>query len=123
MRGLRDLQRAAILALLGLAAGSGCTHYHYYGAPSPGLCEQPAIVAQRPVMAPYGSVCEVPESSTNSAPSLMAATPRRGEVIVSRPQGVSGARRNGSRFAWHRPDPESLATTRVEGGLDESAVR
>jgi hypothetical protein len=118
MRGLRDLPRAAALSLIGLASATGCTHYHYYGAPPPMICEQPAVVAQRPVLVPYGSVCEVPPGGTTA----VAEAPRRGEVIISRPQGGSAGRR-GSRFAWHKPDPESLATTRIEGGLDESAVR
>jgi hypothetical protein len=122
MRRLRDLRWAALIGLVGLGGATGCTHYHYYGAPPQMLVEQPAVVAQRPVLVPYGSVCDVPSGSSSGVTTVVEAPRRGGEVIVSRPQGGLGARR-GSRFAWHRPNPDSLATTRVEGGLDESAVR
>lgn len=121
MRNRRKLPGAALLALSALAVGNGCTHYHYYGAQPQLLCEpQPAVVSQRPVMVPYGSVCDVPPSARETSPQLLVKSPGQGDVLLSRPQG--GTRR-GSRFAWHRPSPETLATTRVEGGLDESTVR
>jgi hypothetical protein len=129
MRRARISRAAVLFVLAGFAGATGCTHYHYYGAPpqvigapQPIICE-PQVQAQRqPAVVQYGSVCEVPPVSSGSP--FVAAPPRRSEVIVSRPQGApSGRRASGSRFAWHRPDPENLATTRVEGGLDESAVR
>lgn len=130
MRPARKFRTAAplMMALAGIGGSTGCTHYHYYGTPSqimatpqPVICEPQA--QRQPAAIQYGSVCEVPPASSSGG-ILATAPPKRSEVLVSRPQGsASGRRAGGSRFAWHRPDPEGLATTRVEGGLDESAVR
>jgi hypothetical protein len=119
---------AALLVLAGLGGNTGCTHYHYYGAPpaiigtpQQVICEPQVQVQRQAAAVPYGSVCEVPPASSGGV--FVAATPRRTEVLVSKPQGSASRARGGSRFAWHRPDPEGLATTRVEGGLDDSALR
>lgn len=96
---------AAVILLVG---ATGCTHNHYYYGASP-LCETtPAVVE-------YGAVCEVP--STNRAVIVADAPPSR-RVAVSRPRNKAG-----SGFAWRSPDPEALATTRVEGGLDDATLR
>lgn len=105
------MSRARLLrmaALWTLAGATGCTHnYYYYGAAP--LCEPtPAVIE-------YGAVCEVP-SPGGAVVVAEAPTPRR--VVVGRPQN-----RIGSAFAWKRPDPEALATTRVEGGLEDVTVR
>ena len=70
-----------------------------------------------PAVVEYGAVCQVPPAGGNTV-VVASAPPSTQRVLVSRPQG-----RLGSRLAWRKPDPESLATTRVEGGLDDSALR
>lgn len=106
---MRRARFLRIAALTTLAGASGCTHNHYYYGAAP-LCEPgPAVVT-------YGAACEVPDASRGAV--VVSATPRTQGVLVSRPQG-----RLGSRMAWRRPDPEALATTRVEGGLDDAALR
>jgi hypothetical protein len=100
------------VALFGLAAiSSGCTHYHYYGSGVP-VCETPA-----PAVASYGAVCDVP--STGSGSARVVASAPKSSVVISQPHRG----RLGSGLSWRRPDPESLATTRVEGGIDSSQLR
>jgi hypothetical protein len=129
----------------GLATGlsSGCTHYHYYGqqqapmlyttpgatATVPGACDPVVIQSGTPVgalvpeksapvlvtEAPRGSLCEVPGTST----AVVVGNGQR-QVVASTPVTSSGR----PRFAWRRPDPESLATTRIDGQpTSGSAIR
>lgn len=106
--------------LLGGASGlmGGCTHYHYYGQAAP-ICDPGttlAPVATAPaVIAPRGSICEVPGSSGTVVAARPA--PSRSEIVVSSPQPSRG------RLSWRRPDPESLATTRIQGHISDSQVR
>jgi hypothetical protein len=73
----------------------------------------------------YGEVCEVPSAvdqqlavQRNGQPSYVTgAAPSR--VVVSEPQGSGPFVSRSSRMAWRRPDPESIATTRVEGAIDD----
>ncbi len=116
--GIRRFTALAVLATL--CGAAGCTQYHYYGNGGP--CDMPPgarpVVIQSP---PAGDVCEVPP---RSGTTIVNNSPSGGsQVLVSQPQGVRNADAAGSRFAWRRSDPESMATTRVEGGIDESAVR
>lgn len=114
MRQARFLH-GGLLFLLAFSFGSaGCTHNYYYGA-------VPACPPGTPGAVTYGSVCEVPPSSggtvvaqgsAGARPSVVGTAPR---VVVSEPSG--------SRFPWRRSDPEGIATTRVEGALDESTTR
>jgi hypothetical protein len=78
----------------------------------------------------YGEVCQVPSqvsggtviTQATDSPNGASSEGTIGPVLVSQPAGSGGFFR-GSRFAWRRPDPESsLATTRVEGGLDDTTV-
>lgn len=119
---IRRITATALLAALPAAVGCA-THYHYYGNAVP-VCEAPAgsqpMVVQAP---PEGAVCEVP---VDRGPTVVTAAPPAGgssQVIVSQPQGVRRSATPGGRYAWRKPEPESMATTRVEGGIDESAVR
>lgn len=98
-----------IAAVLASAGACGCTHNHYYYGAAPMATTSPAVLE-------YGAVCEVPSSSGNAV--VVANPPRSQRVLVSRPQGALG-----SGYAWRRPDPEALATTRVEGGLDDVTTR
>jgi hypothetical protein len=73
----------------------------------------------------YGEVCEVPPETDrqiavqrSGQPSYVTGSaPSR--VVVSEPQGSGSFMSRSSRMAWRRPDPESLATTRVEGAIDD----
>lgn len=125
MRRARFTRWAALLGLATLAANAGCTHYHYYGAPpTAAVACDPAVpgttVVRRPALIGYGSVCEVPPAAGGT---VVSEAPRRGDLVVSTPQGAGPAGRRRSGLAWRRPDPENLATTRVEGGLDDSTLR
>lgn len=127
-------------ALVGL---SGCTHYHYYttppvmggtvigGAPTvvssrPVILDEPALTTlEPPVRAPSvirsGEVCEVP--ATVAGPVYVSGVPgRSSQIVVSQPQGsrVYSSGGGGRGYAWRRPEPENLATTRIEGGISDA---
>jgi hypothetical protein len=110
-----------LLAVAGSIASSGCTHNYYYGAAP--VCA-PTTVTPGAGVVTYGEVCEVPTqvvgggtlvSSTPIVTTPILGGPRPPRVVVSEPNGRSGG--------WRRPDPESsLATTRVEGALDDPTL-
>ncbi|MBX6316551.1 MAG: hypothetical protein IRY99_27100 [Isosphaeraceae bacterium] len=125
MRRARTLRWIGPLILLASGAGaSGCIHNHYYG-PYPACTEAPAGA----VVASEGAVCEVPPagssgvviSQTPSRTTILGGPPSR-VVIHSEPMGVRTPTRSASRFAWLRPEAETLTRTRTEGGLDDEAV-
>jgi hypothetical protein len=104
---------AALLVLFVIAGAMGCTHNYYFGSYVPGQ---------------YGEVCEVPSQvsggtvmAQSRSPTTVGAAPDTTTVLVSEPQ-FAGPFFRGPRFAWRRPDPESLITTRVEGGIDGESV-
>jgi hypothetical protein len=114
--------RAALSTLLAGFAGfqAGCCQYPCYQQPAcPPVATQPAVVR-------YGAVCEVPSTSgptiisqakPGSSSSVVAEAPRP-RVVVSEPSGrVTG------RAGWRRSDPESIATTRSEGAIDDEPIR
>ena len=103
---------ALILMAAGATAISGCIHNHYYGTVPP-ACSTTEL---GPVS--IGSVCEVPPRvGGGTVVSQAPAGPNAPRVVVSEPA-------RGPRLSWRRSDPEAgLATTRVEGGLDESVNR
>ena len=127
--------RAVLGGMLALtaAASTGCTHNYYYSGSGPGPCAPTTVIPGTVGTLPstrdantysYGEVCDVPTqvyggassavgTPISTAPILSANRPPR--VVVSEPT------RGGSRFgAWRPMDPESnLATTRVQGGLDD----
>lgn len=117
---------ASLLAALAVAANTGCIHNHYYGtAAGMPVCNTGPSSTEVAVV-PYGAVCEVPsrveggtvvaQSPTRSDPPAAVAQAPQSRVLVSQPRMANRP--------WRRTDPEGgLATTRVEGGLDESISR
>jgi len=110
--------------LAGCVSLSGCTHNHYYGASVP-ACGPTVVGSIGGADAPeYGAVCEVPNQVVSGGSVVaqrqpgvtVVPAPKAPRVVVSEPSG-------GSRLAWRRSDPEDgLATTRVEGALDDPTV-
>lgn len=119
------LRRACWIGLAILTGLTGCTHNYYYGA-TPGC---PPI--SQPITTQMGQVCEVPggtvvTSSTSpgvasqvgtNAQVVTNSTPQR--VVISQPSYNQPYR---NRFPWRHPDPESLATTRSDGALNETPI-
>jgi len=119
--------RAGALALLVAACApalTGCIHNHYYTAGG-----VPAYTSTDLGPVTIGSVCEVPPTQIVGGTIVTQAPPAAGpgaakagtapapRVVVSQPA-------TGPRLSWRRPDPEgSLATTRVDGGIDDSVDR
>jgi hypothetical protein len=113
--------RRRVLALAVLAVCPiGCTRNYYYGqGPTLPLCDPP-VTSGPTVITQQGDVCAVPNSGSGS------------QIALSQPQGAkrssgssSASRSSGSSSSyWRRPDPESMASTRIEGSLsDDAAVR
>ena len=114
MRRARFPRRGAVILLAALAGGFGCTHNYYYGTTVP-LCPEPETVR-------VGSACDVPGTVGGgrvlaARPVTTPAQPRSSRVVISEPRG--GPLGGGSRLGWRRSDPESLATSSVEGSLDD----
>ena len=117
------LRRTCWVGLAIATISSGCTHNYYYGTATG--C--PPI--GQPVTTQIGQVCEVPSETlvTSSAPiaqigsgAQLTSAPQTQRVVISQPAyGPSFTSRN----RWHRPDPESVASTRSEGALGESNYR
>ena len=116
------LRRPAALAAWLAAASAGCTHNYYYGTPP--ACP-PTATTITPGVVRYGEVCEVPTvvgggNTVASAPSTVSpglSGPRPPRVVLSESND------GGFRSAWRRSDPEdSLATTRVDGALNDPTV-
>ena len=108
MRRARIPRRGALILLAGLAGGAGCTHNYYYGTAVP-LCPEPEPVR-------VGSVCDVPGRTVVT----QVVPPRSSRVVISEPRG--GPVVGGSRLGWRRSEPEGLATSRVEGSLDDETL-
>jgi hypothetical protein len=118
---LARLARGGSIALLGGVIGSaGCTHNYYYGS-VPGC---PPSTTVTPGSVQYGASCDVPTqviggsvANQSSAPSTVLSGSMPPRVVVSQPSAGN------PRFPWRRSDPDSsLATTRVEGAIDDSTV-
>jgi len=109
----------AFLGAVLLASSNGCTRNYYYATP---LCGPTAVA---PAAVEYGAVCEIPTQTVdggtvvsarplNTSPVLGGARPPR--VVTSQPRG-------GSRLGWRSVDPDGgLATTRVEGNIDDPTL-
>lgn len=121
MRHARLLRSCAASILgYGFLTACGCSPYYYYGYPAPVCCE-PAPVTT------YGNACTVPGQGTvvSQAPTTVAGgLPRARRVLTSEARDSDGIPivRNGSGFRWRRSDPESVATTRVEGAVSDDSV-
>jgi hypothetical protein len=106
----RIAQSVLCVALSTLAQGC-CNPCCYQQAPGCPL----GVVQSQPAAIRYGSVCETPgEGST-----VVASAPRP-KVVVSQPNGGGGL--FGGRNGWRRSDPESFATTRIEGAIDDDTT-
>ena len=123
MRHARRWRAGLGVLLAGYASLSGCTHNHYYGASVP-VCGPTVVGSTGADGSEYGAVCEVPNQVVSGGSVVaqrqpgvtVVPTPKAPRVVVSEPRG-------GSRLAWRRSDPEEgLATTRVEGALDDPTV-
>ncbi len=104
----RRLGGTAVLAPLVFLCG--CTHYHYYGNQPVRVVASPGVVTTAPV----GSICELPSSEPLyvQGPIGVASQPQsQSQVLVSQPNGSRGG------VAWHRPDPERLATSTMDGAI------
>jgi hypothetical protein len=137
--------RVGLLVILAHCAGmAGCTHNYYYGNAVP-VCAETApvgapVVAAAPVAAPVvvtaapassQVICDVPTSvvgggliTTAPAGTVVASAPAP-RVVVSEPVGGMPFFRGGSRLGWRRSvssDPASIATTRVEGAIDDDSI-
>jgi len=130
MRRKRAIGFSMVAAAGVLAAGTGCTHNHYYVTPgATGVMGDPCapgttqvITSGRPVIASpmLGSVCDEPPQgsavATRGTPiASNAGAPAGAPPIYSRP-----LRRGG--LAWRGANTQSLATTRVEGAYDDEST-
>ncbi len=127
--------RGAIwIMLAGCAGAPGCIHNHYYGTAS--VC--PPIgqtVATQVCETPGGQVIVGESAPPGIGSNLVLQTPIRSSIaapivgpriVTSQPAYGPPTGPGLSRFKWHRADPEGLeglATTKVEGGLDDGPVR
>ena len=121
MRDASVLRRICWAGLVVVTMTTGCTHNYYYGTAAGCLPAGQTYTTQ------VGQVCEVPSGAvmTSSAATpgggaqvAAAAQPQR--VVISQPAyGPSFS----NRYRWHRADPESLATTRSDGALQESIAK
>ena len=118
-----------ILLATGGMTSTGCTHNYYYTTPGAGPCAPvtvlPGSTASASTVPSYGEICDVPTQVIGggtivagaplmTSPALGGARPPR--VVLSDSPGRS-------RGPWRRTDPDSsLATTRVEGALDDSTI-
>ncbi len=136
-----SLRRTLWALLLGWAGASGCIHNHYYGA-LPGGCPPGTQVVTTQV----GPVCEVPAEPGSMVDFGRA---RNSSVVVQAPRsGATGHLDPRQRFPgrdqparlpallrrehdqsvrrfekWRHPDPESVATLRSEGSLDDGTIK
>lgn len=139
--------RVGLLVILAHCAGmAGCTHNYYYGNAVPVCAEPPGVtapvVAAAPILAPAPTIvtaapagseviCDVPTTVagggliTTAPAGTVVATAPRPRVVVSEPTGGMPFFRGGSRFGWRKSassDPANIATTRVDGALDDDSI-
>ena len=125
------LRKAVWIVLAGWAGLSGCTHNYYYTTPN-------CVPAGETVTTQVGSVCDVPSGQIVAGSSTTEGTviqsPARRSIVSGAPAGssrvvisqpgysVQSGRTSNRVAGWRRPDPDSLAVTRVEGALDSGTV-
>lgn len=126
MRKDRVQRWIGLLGLTLVSSSSGCTHNYYYGtqAGCPPLGQ--------PVSAQVGQVCEVPSgtivtsgvvtpgSGQAGSAAQVVTTDHPQRVVISQPAYTPSF---ANRYRWHRTDPETIATTRSDGALQESVPR
>jgi hypothetical protein len=130
MRRARSMRATLGIFLAGCAGSAGCTHNYYYG-PLPVACAPGSSSTVVPGSLQYGSVCEVPTRIFGGGTVVAASPGIRSSVTTTAPPSSSTSSQvvvsepaNRSRLSpWRRSDPESsLATTRVDGALDEEST-
>lgn len=98
---------------------SGCTHNYYYGTP---VCGPTAVA---PSTVEYGAMCDVPTQVVGGG-TVVAGKPLQTSPVLggARPPRVVVSEPRGSRLGgWRSADPDGgLATTRVEGALDDPTL-
>ena len=121
------------LLLAALAGVPGCTHNHYYngvpGCPPTGqsvvtqvgpVCDVPA---SQPAISSSGGISSNVVVQTNPTNPFASIPPNPQKVVISQPAyGAPSLSQSVSRLKWRRPDPESLATIRTEGGLSDDGT-
>ena len=121
-------QRVGLTLVLGAAlwtTSAGCTHNYYYGAVPAGCAPSTTLT---PSSVSSNTVCEVPTHVVGGATTVVSSPyvlstpvltgPRPPRIVLSEPNV-------NTRPSWRRGDPDSgsgLATTRVEGALDDSTI-
>ncbi len=123
MRRARIVRATLGVVLTGWIGSAGCTHNYYYGG-VPVACAPGTTTIVPGSSVQYGSVCEVPAQVVGGG-TVVALSPGvrssaagapSSRVVVSEPA-------NRPKLSWRRSDPDSsMATTRVEGALDEETT-
>ncbi len=124
MRHPRILRKSLGTVVAGcVLVSTGCTHNYYYGNGVP-ICG-PTTLAPSTVRS--DAVCEIP--STVSGGTIISQGSPRGTIVSTaplpsgpRPPRVVVSEPRSSPFGrWRQSDPEAgLATTRIEGALDDT---
>ena len=121
MRLPRFARGGSVTLLAGVIGSAGCTHNYYYG--NVPVCGPTATLPPGTVQ--YGAVCDVPTQVVGGGSVVTQAPPSTTVVAGARPprvvvsQPIAGPQ----RFPWRRSDPDGgLATTRVEGALDDPSI-
>ena len=107
-----------VLLAASCLATTGCIHNHYYGQAVP-VCDPATGTTQ------YGAVCEVPAGGAvvSQAPGRTTTIGSPSRVVInSEPIGTRPFARGVTRFPWSRSPEQGLATTRVEGGLNDDTT-
>ena len=131
-----NLRGTLWIVLAGWVGSSGCTHNYYYGGVP--ACAPSGL----PVSSQVGQICEVPSgqvvvsgtpySDPGSGSGVVVQSPAQNSstvgntqprVVISQPAYRPSIGQTVNGLRWRRPDPESVATTRVEGALDGSTTR
>ncbi len=127
---------SALCIIGGLMSGLGCTHNHYYTA-TPGAALGPCdpaisgtvVSSTSPAMGTpaLGAVCDDPpqgrmvvaQGGARTSPIVSnAARPINSQQpIISQPSGKANRRSSG--LVWRSSGNESLASTRIEGAIEE----
>jgi hypothetical protein len=122
-RFLASFERFVLVAALasGLAVvGPGChQHYHYYNTDpcAPGT-PMPSTMRSSTICDPQTSVVDggTRVSDVGTRSTTVAGGETRSPRVVTSTQGGN------SPFSWRRSDADSLATTSVQGSVDDSKV-
>jgi hypothetical protein len=120
--GAFDARRLIGIVLAGGLAftGMGChQNYYYYGDSCPPTTTVPSTVRA-------GAVCDVPtqvvEGGTKMASGSSRATVVSGAVSSNSSRVVVSEPTEPAKVAWKRSDPDSAATTTVQGTANDPSI-